>query len=178
VAQQKSKRRSRKPRGGTAKAPRAVPSARREQRAARVQQLERSTLATNRVLGTVGERPRGLFGDLPVSEILILLGIIGIVAGVINGGGPALLVGVGVCALAVLEITVREHFSGFRSHTSLLAAVPALIVETVLVEVVGVPSVPILLFLPIIPVFALGFWQLRRMFQVARQTRLARPPGA
>jgi hypothetical protein len=178
VAQQKSKRRSRKPRGGTSTAPHAVPSARREQRAARVQQLERSTLATNRVLGTVGERPRGLFGDLPVSEILILLGIIGIVAGVINGGGPALLVGVGVCAVAVLEITAREHFSGFRSHTSLLAAVPALIVETALVAVVGVPSVPILLFLPIIPVFALGFWQLRRMFKIARQTRLARPPGA
>jgi len=178
VAQQKSKRRSRKPRGGPATAPRAVPSQRREQRQARVKQVERSTLATNRVLGTVGERPKGLFGDLPISEILILLGIIGIVAGLINGGGPALLIGVGVCALAVLEVTAREHFSGFRSHTSLLAAVPALIVETLLVNFVGVPSVPILVFLPIIPVFAFGFWQLRRMFQLARQTRLARPPGA
>jgi hypothetical protein len=178
VAQQKSKRRSRKSRGGTPTAPRAVPSARREQREARVQQLERNALASNRVLGTVGERPTGVFGDLPISEVLILLGIIGIIAGVINGGGVALLVGVGVCGVAVLEITAREHFSGFRSHTSLLAALPAVIVETLLVQFVGVPSVPILLFLPIIPVFALSFWQLRRMFQLARQTRLARPPGA
>jgi hypothetical protein len=130
------------------------------------------------MLGTLGERPKGLFGDLPISETAILIGIVGIVVGIVDSGGPALLAGVGICALAVLEVTVREHFSGFRSHSTLLAAVPSLIIETLIVSFIGVPSVPLLLFLPVIPVFALSFYLLRRAFQSARQMRLARPPAA
>ena len=37
----------------------------------------------------------------------------------------ALAVGVVVCTLGVLEVTAREHFSGYRSHATLLAAIPA-----------------------------------------------------
>lgn len=155
-----------------------MPSNRREQRARRLAGVERDTVASNRMLGTLGERPKGLFGDLPVSEIAILIGIVGIVVGIIDGGGPVLLVGVGICALAVLEVTAREHFTGFRSHSTLLAAVPAVILETLIVQFIGVPSVALLLFLPVIPVFALSFYLLRRAFLVARQTRLARPPAA
>jgi len=76
------------------------------------------------------------------------------------------------------EVTAREHFTGFRSHSTLLAAVPAVILETLIVQFIGVPSVALLLFLPVIPVFALSFYLLRRAFLVARQTRLARPPAA
>ena len=37
----------------------------------------------------------------------------------------ALAVGALVCGLGVTEVTAREHFSGFRSHSALLAAFPA-----------------------------------------------------
>jgi hypothetical protein len=118
-----------------------------------------------------------MFGGLPVSEFAILVGGVGLVVGVLNHGGPALVVGAVVCALGVLEITVREHFSGYRSHTALLAAFPALGCELAVVLVAGEPGNRILLVAIVVPVFALCFLLLRRRFLAARQARLARPPA-
>ncbi len=109
-----------------------------------------------------------------MSEIAIFAGAVGFVVGILSGGRPALIVGAIVCGLAVLEVTAREHFSGYRSHSLLLAAYPTVALETALVVVVGVPSQRILLLVAIIPVFALLFWLLRRRFLVARQARVAR----
>jgi hypothetical protein len=173
MANAKSKRRSRKPRG-PAQTPRAVTSQRREVRAQQLAAQRRQSASSSRSLGTFGPPPQGLFGALPVAEIAILAGLIGIVVGIINGGGTALNVGVIACALGVLEVTVREHFSGYRSHSTLLAAAPAVGVELLLAELVGVPTQRVLLLLPVIPVFGLGFWIFRRAFQTARQTRVAR----
>jgi hypothetical protein len=118
-----------------------------------------------------------MFGGLPVSEFAILVGGIGLVFGLLDHGGPALIVGAIVCALGVLEITTREHFSGYRSHTALLAAFPALGCELGVVLIAGEPSTRLLLVAVVIPVFAGCFWVLRRRFLVARQARLARPPA-
>ena len=136
---------------------------------------ERERRAGQRTLGTVGERPPGPFGGLPVSEIAIFAGLVGLIVGLIQGG-IVVVVGIAVCALGVLEITAREHFSGFRSHTMLLAAVPAVGIEIVLVETVA-PRQRAVLLVAVVPVFAACFWFLRRRFQVARQARLARPPA-
>ena len=168
--------RSRKRRNRT-HAPRAVASTRREVRAQRDVTGERDQRRARRQLGREGERPRSPFGGLPVSELAILVGLIAAVIGFINGGGPALVVGLVICALGVIEITAREHFSGYRSHTALLAAIPAVAVEAGLVLAFGEPKQRALLLLAVVPVFALLFWLLRRRFLAARQARVARPPA-
>jgi hypothetical protein len=120
-----------------------------------------------------GERPRGPFGGVPVSEFAIFAGIVAAVYGFLSGALAPLIAGLAICALGVLELTAREHFSGFRSHTTLLAAVPAVLVEAGLALGVGEPREHILILVPVAPVFALSFWRLRRRFLAARQRRLA-----
>jgi hypothetical protein len=138
---------------------------------------ERERRRSQSTTGREGERPAGPFGGLPISELAILAGIVGAVVGFFNGGGPALIVGLIVCALGVVEVTAREHFSGYRSHTVLLAAIPAVAVEAVIVVVFGEPRQRPLLLVAVVPVFAALFWLLRRRFAVARQARVARPPA-
>jgi hypothetical protein len=169
---QKSKR-SRKRRKPDS-APRAVPSSRRDERAVRAAETERRRQRGQRQLGREGERPEGPFGGLPVSEVAIFLGIIGAVFGFLNGGGPALVVGLVVCALGVCEITAREHFSGYRSHTALLAALPAVLIEVGVVAIFGEPKQRAFLLVVVVPVFSILFWLLRRQFIIARQARVAR----
>jgi hypothetical protein len=115
---------------------------------------------------------------LPVSEIAIFAGAVGLIVGLIRGGGPAVIAGVVVCTLGVVEITAREHFSGYRSHTVLLAALPAVAAEVLFVALVGEPNPRLLLLAVIVPIYAALFWLLRRQFARARQTRVARPPAA
>jgi hypothetical protein len=178
VANQKSKRRSRKPRAKPGAAPKAVASQRREQRAEREAVARQRTAQATRTLGTVGERPESPFGGLPISEFFIFAGLIAVVVGLITGGTVALVGGAIICGLGVVEVTAREHFSGFRSHTTLLAAIPAVIVEAILAETVGTLRGHSALLLPVIPVFGLCFWLLRRSFQSARHARVTRPPAS
>jgi hypothetical protein len=152
-----------------------VPSTRRDARAERQVQLERERKRGERQLGREGERPEGPFAGLPVSELAILAGLIAAAVGFFGGGGAPLFVGLGVCALGVVEITAREHFSGYRSHAALLALIPAVAVEVGLVLVFGQPKQRALLLLAVVPVFAGLFWLLRRKFLTARQARVARP---
>jgi hypothetical protein len=166
---QGSKRRTRKARGGT---PRAVPSTRRDQRVVRERHEQRASVQADRTLGTVGERPKGIFGDVPVSEFAIFAGLVALVIGMIDHGGPVLEVGVIVMALGVTEVTAREHFSGFRSHATLLAFMPAVVCEAIYALVIGVPEQRILLLAPVIPIFALCYWLLRRHFRIARHARV------
>jgi hypothetical protein len=150
-------------------------SQRREQRAERQVLATRERQRSQRQLGTEGERPPSPFGGLPISELAIFAGAVGLIVGLIQGGGPALIVGVIVCTLGVLEVTAREHFSGYRSHTMLLAAMPAVGVELGLVAAIGEPKQRALLLLAVVPVYAVVFWMLRKRFLKARQARIARP---
>jgi hypothetical protein len=175
VAVQKSKRRSRKRRNPGA-APRAVPSQRRERVAERQVAGTREQRQVNNSLKAYGERPPSPFGGLPVSEVAILAGAVALIIGFVNRGGPALIVGVIVCALGVLEFTGREHFSGYRSHATLLAAVTVVALELAVVAIAGAPRQRFLLLLVIVPAWAVLFWLLRRRFAVARQARVARGP--
>lgn len=136
-------------------------------------QTEREVKRGERVLGREGERPESPFGGLPISELAILVGLIASVIGFIQGGGPALVVGLIVCALGVIEVTAREHFSGYRSHTALLAAIPSVALEAGVVLAFK-PSQRAVLVLAVVPVFAGLFWWLRRRFLIARQARVAR----
>jgi hypothetical protein len=178
LAGQKSKRRSRKRRapGG---APRAVAATRREQRVERAAVTARAQQRSQRQLGTEGERPASPFGGFPVSEIAIFAGLVAIVVWLLAGGGTAtLVVGLTVCALGVLEVTAREHFAGYRSHTTLLAAIPAVAAGIGVVSLIGErrDRAPLLLAVAG-PLFAFLFWLLRKRFLSARQARVARPPA-
>ncbi len=130
-----------------------------------------------------GERPPGLFGGFPVSELAILAGLVGVAVGFFGSNPTALVVGIVVCVLGVMEVTAREHFSGYRSHASLLAAVPAVALGIGLVAIIGHGSVRRGLegtnrtvLVVIIPVFALLYWLLRKRFWAARQARVVRLP--
>lgn len=176
MAPANTRRRSRKRRNPDS-APRAVRSERREVRAQLDAQSIRERQATARAVrtpGAFGERPEGPFAGIPVSEIAILAGLVAVVVGVVGGATSPLVVGAIVCALGVIELTAREHFSGFRSHATLLAAFPAVAVEVVLGTTLGLPTHRAVILLPVIPVFAVCFWLLRRRFRRARQARVAR----
>jgi hypothetical protein len=173
VASQKSKR-SRKRRGADT-VPRAVASPRRGQRSEQQAATTRQRELGQRALGTVGERPPSPFGGLPVSEIAIFAGIVALVVWLINGGQVTLIIGIALCALGVIEVTAREHFSGYRSHATLLAGIPAIAVGIGLVLVTGEHSGDAPLLFVAVPVFALLFFPLRKRFAIARQARVVRP---
>ena len=178
MASQKSRKRSRKPRAGQRTAPRAVQSRRREERAERSASERRTAATADRTLGTVGERPPSPFGGLPISEVAIFAGIVGLVVGLITGGHAALAVGSIVCGLGVTEVTAREHFSGYRSHATLLAAIPAIVVEAVVVLTLGAPAQRFLLVVIAAGIWAPCFWLLKRSFRSARHARVVRPPAS
>lgn len=124
------------------------------------------------MLGSVGERPPGIFGGVPVSEFAIFAGLVCLVVGMVNHGGPALELGIIVMGLGVTEVTAREHLSGFKSHTTLLALLPAVIVEALYALIIGVPNQRILLLVPVIPIFGVCYLLLRRHFRIARHARV------
>ena len=157
-----------------------MPSPRRDERADRLARTSQTDRRAQRQLGTEGERPPSPFGGLPISEILIFAGLVAIIVWLIAGGVATLVVGIVVVTLGVLEVTAREHLTGYRSHTTLLAAVPAVAIGIGVVSLVGTnrnDRAPVLLAVAV-PVFAFLFWLLRKRFQIARQARVARPPAA
>jgi hypothetical protein len=81
------------------------------------------------------ERPPAPWGSFPLVEIAVLVGIVMLVIGLITGGDRGTLLiglGLGLAGLGGLELAIREHFAGFRSHSALLAGVPALAVLALL----------------------------------------------
>ena len=80
----------------------------------------------------LSEAPKAPWSPFPLVELCILIGLILIVAGFFTGSSRGWIVvgcGLVLVALASLELTVREHFSGYRSHTTLLAGAGALAVS-------------------------------------------------
>jgi hypothetical protein len=70
------------------------------------------------------ERPPAPWGSFPLIEIIVLIALVMLGVGLFMGGsrGPVLLVtGLALGSLAGLELSIREHFAGYRSHTMLLA---------------------------------------------------------
>jgi hypothetical protein len=83
------------------------------------------------------ERPRAPWHPVPLAELCVLVGIILLVSGLIVGlggdrGRLLLVSGMALGSLGGLDTAAREHFAGFRSHTVVLAAVPAVAVAAIL----------------------------------------------
>jgi hypothetical protein len=117
--------------GGTEVAP--APTTRAERDAARRRRAE--ALDQRRAEGrparkrrpgrtSFEDRPPAPWGNFPLVELCVLLGIVLLVAGfVVRGerGATMIVGGMALASLAGLELSIREHFAGFRSHTTLLA---------------------------------------------------------
>lgn len=129
------------------------------------------------MMGAYGERPESPFGGLPISEVVILAGVIGTIFGLVASAPAALAAGIVACVIGVGEFTLREHLSGYRSHTTLLAAGPAIAAGIAMIALVGGALSRSLLLVVVVPVFIVCFVLLRRRFRVARHARIARPPG-
>jgi hypothetical protein len=65
--------------------------------------------------------PPAPWGAFPLAELTILAGIVALAIGIFGGGATAIGVGVVLAGLGGLEVAIREHFAGYRSHTTLLA---------------------------------------------------------
>ncbi len=111
-------------------------------------------------------RPPAPWGKFPLSEIVVLIALVMLGWGFFtyesDRGKLMIGLGLGLGAIVGLELSVREHFAGFRSHTTMLAAAAGLLVA-VATAVAGVPR-PVPLLAAVI-VFGLSFWALRGTFQ-------------
>jgi hypothetical protein len=68
--------------------------------------------------------PPAPWGSFPLSEIVVLIGILLLVGGFFvepPRGGVMIGAGLVLGSLAGLELAVREHLAGYRSHTLLIA---------------------------------------------------------
>lgn len=52
---------------------------------------------------------------------MILGGIVALAIGIFGSNPTAIGIGVAMAGLGGLEVAIREHFAGYRSHTTLLA---------------------------------------------------------
>jgi lysylphosphatidylglycerol synthetase-like protein (DUF2156 family) len=111
------------------------------------------------------ERPEAPWGKAPLAELAILAGIICLAVGILGSHTTVIGVGVALAGIGGMEVAIREHFAGFRSHTTLLAGFVFVVVVGVLFYVVGL----VLAYaLPIGAVcFAAAFYLARRAFQRA-----------
>jgi hypothetical protein len=82
-----------------------------------------------RRLPVTDQRPKAPWHPFPLVELCVLAGIVLLVLGLLSfdsDRGKAMLVsGMLLGSLGGLDTALREHFSGFRSHAMILAALPA-----------------------------------------------------
>jgi hypothetical protein len=111
------------------------------------------------------ERPPAPWGSVPLAELTVLAGIVSLAIGAI-GGHPTLIgVGVACAGLGGLEVAIREHFAGYRSHTTLLAGA-AFVLTTGFVFYLGNQILAVALACGAVA-FVLAFALARRAFQRA-----------
>jgi NhaP-type Na+/H+ or K+/H+ antiporter len=99
----------------------------------------------------------------------LVLAVAGFVVGVEGGRGRTMFIaGIVLGMLGGLETSVRDHFAGYRSHTTLLSgavAIAAIVVITLVLRLIA-PGVPVVAMFAVgAVVFAAAFPLLRRTFQ-------------
>jgi hypothetical protein len=116
---------------------------------------------------TLDERPEAPWGNFPLSELVILLGIALITWGLFSGrdaGDKRLAAGILLAALGGGELALREHLAGYRSHTTLLAGVAAFSVVTAIALALAPVKLWVLMLVAAL-VFGGAFYWLRELFK-------------
>jgi hypothetical protein len=113
------------------------------------------------------ERPKAPWHPFPLVELCVLLGIVLIVLAVVFGldtdrGRAALLCGLVLASLGGLDTALREHFNGYRSHSTLLAGLPAVLVAGALFFA-SAPWIAVIVAGALM--FAFGLWTFRAAFR-------------
>ena len=154
---------------------RAERDAARRERAEAMARGEAPRRSTRRRPGKTSfeDRPPAPWGNFPLVEIVVLVALVLLVGSFFvdsSRRGPMLLGGLALGSLAGLELSIREHFGGFRSHSALLAGAVAAAAITLTYFVTkgggaGVAVVPVVVGGV---VFMAAFWLFRQAF--ARRT--------
>jgi uncharacterized integral membrane protein len=111
------------------------------------------------------DRPPAPWGSFPLAELVILAGIVALAIGIFGQNPTAIGLGVVLAGLGGLEVSLREHLAGYRSHTTLLAGTVFVLVtgglfylaNQILAVCLAVGAVA----------FLVAFVALRRLFQRA-----------
>ena len=119
------------------------------------------------------DRPPAPWGSFPLVEIVVLIALVLLVGSFFvdsSRRGPMLLGGLALGSLAGLELSIREHFGGFRSHSALLAGAvaAAAITATYFITRGGGAAIAVV---PVVVggiAFVAAFWLFRQAF--ARRT--------
>ena len=106
------------------------------------------------------------WGSFPLSEIVVFIALVLLVAGFFIGPpqGPVMLgMGLVLGSLAGLELAVREHFAGYRSHTLLLAGAAGIAVIIAAALIAGLA--PLIAAIAGAAVFGALAWPLATAFR-------------
>ena len=109
------------------------------------------------------ERPPAPWGSFPLSELCVLLALVLGIAGLIvwgERGQTMLLAAMAVGSLAGLELSIREHFAGYRSHTTLLAGACAVAASIAVLLAAGSVGAMVVVAVLVFGSAFYGFWQL------------------
>jgi hypothetical protein len=113
------------------------------------------------------ERPPAPWGSFPLVEIVVFIGIVLMVWGLVTwkGGGELRFgAGIALASLGGLELSLREHLAGFRSHTTLLSGVAAFVAVTVIILAAGKSPIWLLVGAAVVA-FGASFFGLRQLFK-------------
>jgi len=168
----RSRKRSGQPQGSAPStgSTRAERDAARRQRAQAAKRGDRPAAAPKPRAGRVSpdDRPPPIWAPFPLTELVTLAGIALMIWGLLSGGGEQggrrLAAGLAVASLAGLELAVREHVTGFRSHSALLAGATAILVMVGAGLGLGLNPLGLVLIAGA-AAFAGAFWALRKLFR-------------
>jgi hypothetical protein len=113
-------------------------------------------------------RPQPPWAPFPLTEIGMAAGIAIFGIGFATASGWLLSIGVLVLVVVTGELSLREHFAGFRSHTLLLSVLPVVVAHaTVVLAITRAYGGPFALVADLAVAGGLG-WLLHGRFQEAR----------
>lgn len=191
MSAKRGKRKRRQPRaapaGGSDFRPPAAPPKRAERR---IGEGGETTAAEPKFAGPGGRphrfdvrdgvrRPQPVWAPFPLTEIGLVAGLVIFALGLLGGDsdrGPVL-IGAGglVLTVVVSEMCIREHFSGFRSHSLLLGLVPVAVLHTFVYFVVtDAWRGPVALFVDLAVFVALALFLHARYREAHAKARAAR----
>jgi len=116
------------------------------------------------------EAPPAPWGSFPLTELVVFIalvfGIVGFIRFDTRSGKVMVVAAMVLGSLGGLEVSIREHFAGFRSHTTLLAAssaVASMILISVIAGKAGAAVLAVVVGAGVL-VFVLAFYALRQVF--------------